>query len=128
MRNPPEDVGNNGNGRRNLTRDPFLVLGVASDADDEEIKRRYLAQVRQYSPERDTERFQEIRAAFEQLRDHRSRLRVRLLAPECGALARLKRALVGPAVAGRASRDTVNAVLLEGLTGSIQNRLGTPGS
>jgi len=37
--------------------DPFYVLGVNEDADDEEVKRRYLVLVRTFSPERAPERF-----------------------------------------------------------------------
>lgn len=38
-------------------------------ADESEIRRRYLELVRQHSPEREPERFAEIRNAYEQLRD-----------------------------------------------------------
>ena len=38
-------------------RDPFTVLGVAEDADDAEIRRRYLALVRDFPPDRDPDRF-----------------------------------------------------------------------
>ena len=100
-----------------MTTDPFLVLEVGPEAGDDEIKRRYLALVRLFSPERDPERFQEIRAAFEAICDRRGRLRARLLHPGTEALIRLKRSLLAEPVTapGRASRDTVNAVLLEGL-------------
>jgi len=59
--------------------DPFFVLGVSESADDDEVKRRYLALVRAFPPERDPERFQAIRAAFEVLRTARGRLEQRLL-------------------------------------------------
>ena len=58
--------------------DPFAVLGVPDDADDETIRRRYLELVRQFSPEHHPERFAAIRAAYEQLRDLNTRLRYRL--------------------------------------------------
>ena len=107
-----------------MTAAPFLVLEVGPDAGDDDVKRRYLALVRQFSPERDPERFQEIRAAYEAIRDRRGRLRVRLLNSETGALIRLKRSLLEGAATGpgRASRETINRVLLEGLTNTIQSQ------
>jgi curved DNA-binding protein CbpA len=58
--------------------DPHNVLGVAADADDETIRRRYLELVRQYSPEHHPEKFAAIRAAYERLRDRNTRVRYRL--------------------------------------------------
>ncbi len=107
-----------------MTADPFLTLDVGPDADDDGIKRRYLALVRLFSPERDPERFQEIRAAYEAIRDRRGRLRSLLLTPGTGAMVRLKRSLLeGTATElGRASRETVNAVLLDGLAAAVQSQ------
>jgi curved DNA-binding protein CbpA len=58
--------------------DPHIVLGLAADADDETIRRRYLELVRQYSPEHHPEKFAAIRAAYERLRDRNARVRYRL--------------------------------------------------
>jgi curved DNA-binding protein CbpA len=58
--------------------DPYAVLGVPEDCDDETIRRRYLELVRQYSPEHHPERFAAVRAAYESLRDRDARLRHRL--------------------------------------------------
>jgi curved DNA-binding protein CbpA len=58
--------------------DPHGVLGVALDADDETIRRRYLELVRQFSPEHHPDKFAAIRAAYERLRDLNTRLRHRL--------------------------------------------------
>jgi curved DNA-binding protein CbpA len=58
--------------------DPYAVLGLASDCDDETIRRRYLELVRQFSPEHHPERFAAVRAAYEKLRDIDTRLRYRL--------------------------------------------------
>jgi len=43
------------------------VLGVPGDADQKAIKKAYFKLVRQYSPEKDPERFQQIREAYESL-------------------------------------------------------------
>lgn len=58
--------------------DPHLELSLAADADDDAIRRRYLELVKQFSPERDPERFARIRRAYESLRDLETRLRYRL--------------------------------------------------
>lgn len=57
---------------------PFDVLGVPETADDETIKKAYLQQVREHPPEREPERFQDIRTAFETIKTHRDRLSHRL--------------------------------------------------
>jgi curved DNA-binding protein CbpA len=58
--------------------DPYAVLGLSADSDDEAIRRRYLELVRQFSPERHPEKFAAIRQAYEGLRDLNTRLRYRL--------------------------------------------------
>lgn len=47
--------------------DDYKVLGLMPGADKQEIKRSYFKLVRQYSPEKEPERFQEIREAYERL-------------------------------------------------------------
>ncbi len=49
--------------------DPYEVLGVGRDADESTIRRSYLELVRRHSPERDPERFAEVREAYDHLRD-----------------------------------------------------------
>jgi curved DNA-binding protein CbpA len=58
--------------------DPYAVLGLPPDSDDEAIRRRYLELVRQFSPEHHPEKFAAVRAAYESLRDLNTRLRYRL--------------------------------------------------
>lgn len=48
-------------------RNDHEILGVPAGADQKEIKRAYFKLVRQFSPEKDPERFQEIRGAYERL-------------------------------------------------------------
>jgi curved DNA-binding protein CbpA len=62
--------------------DPYELLGVARDADDAEIRRRYLELVREFSPERAPERFAAIREAYDELRDPLQRLKAQLFALE----------------------------------------------
>lgn len=54
--------------------DPYEVLGVAPTADEAEIRSRYLALVREFSPDRAPERFAIIRAAYDEVRDPLRRL------------------------------------------------------
>lgn len=49
--------------------DPFDALGLSPDADEAEIRRRYLDLVRQYPPEHAPEEFARIREAYDRLRD-----------------------------------------------------------
>ena len=58
--------------------DPYATLGLAADADDETIRRRYLELVRENPPERAPEKFAAIRHAYEQLKDVETRLKKRL--------------------------------------------------
>lgn len=58
--------------------DPYAVLDLALDSDDEAIRRRYLELVKKHTPEREPEKFAAIRGAYEQLRDVESRLHYRL--------------------------------------------------
>jgi len=58
--------------------DPYTVLGLPADSDDEAIRRRYLELVKQFSPERHPEKFAAVRQAYESLRDQSKRLRYRL--------------------------------------------------
>ena len=52
----------------NKPKDPYKTLGLDRKASQEQIKRAYFQLVRQYPPETEAEKFQEIRAAYEQLR------------------------------------------------------------
>jgi curved DNA-binding protein CbpA len=58
--------------------DPYAVLELSPDSDDETIRRRYLELVRQFSPEHHPEKFAAVRAAYESLRDLNTRLRHQL--------------------------------------------------
>lgn len=54
--------------------DPYLILGVADDADDQAIETAYLAGIRACPPDRDPKRFQALRGAYEKIRSRRDRL------------------------------------------------------
>ena len=61
-----------------MVMDPYQVLSLGPDADEAAVRQRYLALVRQYPPEREPQRFAEIRAAYDQLRDPITNLHGRL--------------------------------------------------
>ena len=61
--------------------DPHQILGVARGAGETEIRRRYLELVRLHSPEREPERFAEIRRAYDELRDPVARMKSQLFNP-----------------------------------------------
>ena len=52
----------------------YLTLGLSPSASHEEIRRRYLALIRRHPPSREPERSQRIVAAYEALKDDRSRV------------------------------------------------------
>jgi curved DNA-binding protein CbpA len=54
--------------------DPFEILGVSPEAREVEVRQRYLELVRQFPPDRAPEKFAEIRAAFDAVRDPLARL------------------------------------------------------
>ena len=58
-------------------KNPYLVLGLwemKENLSDEQVKKAYLQLVQQHTPDRDPERFQQIRSAYEQLQTHKKRL------------------------------------------------------
>ncbi|HEX4608281.1 MAG TPA: J domain-containing protein [Urbifossiella sp.] len=58
--------------------DPYTVLGVPADADDDVIRRRYLELARTFTPEQHPERFAAVRAAYEKVKDLTGRAAYRL--------------------------------------------------
>jgi curved DNA-binding protein CbpA len=58
--------------------DAFEVLGLPQDALESEIRQRYLELVRAFPPEQAPERFAEVHAAYQSLRDPEARLSAQL--------------------------------------------------
>lgn len=54
--------------------DPYEVLELPPAADESQIRQRYLELVRAHPPDREPERFAEVHAAYEALRDPSKRL------------------------------------------------------
>ncbi len=64
---------------------PYLVLGVSRDADDETIRAAYLRAIRLASPESSPQRFKEVAAAYEHIRDEKRRCEYALFNTESPA-------------------------------------------
>ena len=103
--------------REIVIADPFAVLGVTYDAGDEAIKRRYLTLVRTFPPDREPERFQAYRRAYETIRDARERTRLWLLHSTDAALSRLKQHLLqmDTAATGQIPEAAIAALIADGL-------------
>jgi len=54
--------------------DPYRILGVPVTANDETIRAAYLMAIRGCPPERDRQRFERVRAAYEAIACERGRL------------------------------------------------------
>lgn len=57
---------------------PYIVLNVTAEADDATIRRAYLESVKIWSPEHHSERFQAVTAAYEKIKDAKSRAQYEL--------------------------------------------------
>jgi curved DNA-binding protein CbpA len=97
--------------------DPYLTLGVRDDADNAAIQQAYLDGVRRFPADRDPERFQAIRAAYEQLRDTRARLAYGLFHAEPPTPAELVQRLTRDARPGRPTLEQMQAALRGGRHG-----------
>ena len=61
------------------------ILGVAANANNEEIRAAYLQKIREHPPETSPEEFERIRDAWETLRDPRRRAKSLLLSADPAA-------------------------------------------
>ena len=59
-------------------QDPYTTLGLEYNAEESEIRERYLELVRRYPPEHEPAKAAEIRAAYDSLRDPVVRLQSQL--------------------------------------------------
>jgi curved DNA-binding protein CbpA len=62
---------------------PYLVLRVPREADDQHIRQAYLDAIRSATPDTHPERFQAASAAYEKIKDETSRLRYALFNHDC---------------------------------------------
>jgi curved DNA-binding protein CbpA len=57
-----------------MSVNPFVILGINTDADDDAINQAYLSKVRESPPDRDPQKFQAIHQAYQAIKDKRARL------------------------------------------------------
>lgn len=108
-------------------RDPYRSLGVARDADDATIRGAYLALIRRHSPDRDPERFERIREAYEAIKDRRARLAHELFGADPPALDELLELVLATRAGGRRpNEEQLRRAIAEGLTCSPPPPAGSP--
>jgi curved DNA-binding protein CbpA len=61
------------------TENPWVMLGVDEDANDQQIRQAYLLKVREYPPDKSPQEFERIREAYECLLDPQRRSKQKLL-------------------------------------------------
>jgi curved DNA-binding protein CbpA len=66
------------NAKPTVDFNPYAVLAVDTDADDERIRAPYLAKLKQFPPDRSPAEFEQVRDAYELLRDRRRRAQYKL--------------------------------------------------
>lgn len=92
---------------------PYRTLGVNRTATDEEIHQAYLARIRECPPERDAERFQAARRAYELIRTRRLRLQFEIFNSDPPTVDELLEAALQGTKAQRATevqiRQSINA-------------------
>lgn len=60
-------------------RDPYLILGVPENADDDSIHQSFIAAVKRCPPDVDPEAYDQLRQAYNTIRTRRDRLAYDLL-------------------------------------------------
>ena len=60
----------------------FQILEVDINATDAEIKKAYFAKIKEFPPDRNPEKFMEIRQAYDQLKDSVARAELKLTTPK----------------------------------------------
>lgn len=58
--------------------DPYQLIGVDANSDDQDIRKAYLQKLRQYPPAQNQHKFQQIRQAYDLIKDEESRISARL--------------------------------------------------
>jgi DnaJ-class molecular chaperone len=62
---------------------PYLVLGIPRDADDQRIRQAYLQALKDATPESNPQRFQAVTNAYASIKDATSRHRYELINSDC---------------------------------------------
>lgn len=97
-------------------KDPYRTLGVPVVADDAAIHAAYLEQIRANPPERDPERFQEVRRAYDRIKTRRLRLQFALFHADPPTLDDILEHALAPAKRQRPSAEVLRRCLAAGLS------------
>ena len=92
-------------------QDPYLILGVDRDKDDESIHQAYLEAVRHCPAEQDPERFKAIRDAYELISTRKARLAYALFNTDLPTTADLFERLATSGPARRPGIEDLRALL-----------------
>lgn len=103
-------------------RDPYRTLSVARDADDATIRTAYLELVRRFSPDRDAERFEQVREAYEAIKTRRKRIEHELFNTDLPTLEELVEVATTSRPGARPSEEQLRRALADGLTGARPRR------
>lgn len=90
---------------------PFEILGVDETADDQLIKKAYLAEVRRFPPERFPEEFKRIREAYEKISTAKARLRYLLFDTRVPAVEEIAGLLLDATAKKRPAEEKFRALL-----------------
>ncbi len=97
-------------------RDPYLILDVPRDAGDDTIHQAYLQAIRDCPPEKDAQRFQAVRKAYDTLRTQKLRLQYELFNTDLPTTEDLLRqGMPQPSAGLRPNMQTFQELLLIGL-------------
>ncbi len=96
-------------------KNPYYLLDLPEECDDQSVKKAYLQKVKRYPPEQHPERFQEIRTAFESIQTHRDRVAFQLFRTPEPDIPRLFEPLFKKAISGTPSKSDLLQVLADGV-------------
>ena len=100
----------------------YLTLGLSPSASAQEIRRRYLALIRAHPPSREPEHSRRIIAAYEALKDDRSRVEDALFGlARCGDFELALDALVKARPQGRSNPGLKTLLEAEGMAEGVRD-------
>ncbi|HIJ85781.1 MAG TPA: DnaJ domain-containing protein, partial [Magnetococcales bacterium] len=94
-----------------MTIDPFYLLGVERETDDESVRKAYLEKIRQWPPEHYPERFQKISEAYSLVQTRKKRLVFQLFHRGSADFAPVKGGFFSANTRGRPTQDELKGWL-----------------
>lgn len=95
--------------------DPFFLLGVTRESDDETVRKAYLEKIRRWPPEHHPERFQKISQAYSMIQTRKKRLSFQLFHHGFMGLDPLVGGLFSHTTHGRPTQDELRGWIKETL-------------